>query len=449
MSEIVIRNMARVEVPDELKADILRMFTYYKRGQQEPVKSYKYRNGIAYLPLNLEKIKVVADMLGATIRDERGFRNVPPRQFQMNPGFEFRDYQVEPAASLLSYIQTNKYGTFSAPCGTGKTLMLTYVSGSLGEKTLILVDQSNLMDNWIESNKILWNRDTQIITSKTKELEHVGICTFQLLNKNEDLLYRVREEYGCLLIDEAHTVTAKTYMKVMSHMNNRYRVATSATFFNKNLPLELLVDSCGSPVCVEMVDENALIPKVTFVNTGIDIPSESPDDFTSKTLPFLSENDKRNQMILDIVRQGHLDGRHMIVICIKQDMANYLADKSQEFCNAVSYVGTTSRKKDKDIKDGVESGEIDVVYTCKKMDKGTDFAIADMLVNARPGNNKGTTQQISGRVVRKWNGKPIPEIIDLVDRGRLSWRFAANRHAWYAEFGYTFNEKSYFFLDIF
>ena len=449
MNDIIVRNMCKVVLPDEFKLDVFRMYTYYKRGQAEPITSYRFKNGIAYLPLNMEKLKIVANMIGANIVDLRGQNNDPPQKFEINPEFKFRDYQVEPAKELLKYIQENKYGTFVAPCGTGKTLLLAHTASQLGEATLTLVDQSNLMDNWIESNLILCNRPTQIITSKTKELEHNAITTFQLLNRNDDLLYRVKQKYGCLLIDESHTITAKTYTKIIFQLDNKYRISTSATFFNKNLPTELLVDCCGSPVCVEMKDKNALVPHVDFINTGVDIPSESPDEFTSKTLPYLSENDKRNQIILDLVRKGTSENRHIVVICIKQDMARYLADKSNEFCSAVSYVGTTNRAKDLEIKTKFESGEIDVVFTCKKLDKGTDFTIADMLINARPGNNKSSTQQISGRIVRKKEGKPVPLIFDLVDRGRLSWRFASNRHGWYQEFGYTFKESSYLFLDMF
>lgn len=442
--------MAKVVLPEEFRADVLRLYTYQKKGASEPIRSYKYKGGIAYLPLNMPKLLKVADLLNANIIDERGLSNAPPKAFQINPGFSFREYQSEPANLLLKAIQTNKYGTFSAPCGTGKTLMLTYVSGMLGEKTLILVDQANLMDNWIESNKILWDRDTQIITSRSTDLDgHVGITTFQLLHRNSDLLYQVKKEYGCLLIDEAHTVTADTYMNVMFNMDNRYRIATSATFFSKHFPVDLLEDCCGSPVCVSMTDPNALVPNVDFVSTLVDIPSDSPDAFVSKTLPYLAENDKRNGIILDLVKAGIEEGRHIVVICITQSMAKYLSDKANEFCVAESYVGTSSRKKDLDIKTRFESGELQCVFTCKKLDKGTDFTVADMLINARPGNNEASIQQISGRVVRKKEGKPTPKIIDLVDRGRLVWAFAANRHKWYTKFGYTFSKMSYFFLDMF
>lgn len=440
--------MAKVILPDEHRLEVLKMFTYYKKGQKQPIWSYKYKNGIAYLPLNIPKIQMVANILGVTIIDERGFKNAPPRQFPINPDFNFRDYQVEPAASLLEYIQLNKYGTFSAPCGTGKTLMLTYVSGMLGEKSLTILDQSNLMDNWVESNKILWSRPTQIITSKTKQFDHSGIVTFQLLHRNPDLLYQMKDIYGCLMIDESHGVTAKTFMDVMFKFNNRYRITTSATFFNKNLPQELLEDVCGSSICVEMVDKNALIPEIDFVNTMVDTLSDNPDDW-SKTLAKLAENDKRNQIILDLIREGVDSGRHILVVCITQDMARYLEAKASEFCTAKAYVGTTSRAKDAEIKTEFESGRLQVVFTCKKFNKGTDFVSIDMLINGHPNNNLTATQQLSGRVVRKLEGKPTPIIYDLVDRGSLTWRFARNRHSWYSKLGYTFKNKSYFFLDIF
>lgn len=435
-------------MPDEFKADVFRMFTYFRKGNQTPVYSYRYKGGVCYLPLNMPKLQLVANMLGVGIVDERGKNNEPARKFEINPSFQFRDYQVAPAQELLEYIQENKYGTFSAGCGTGKTCILTYVSFCLGEKTLIIVDQTNLMENWIEANKLICNRDVQIITSKTKEFDHVGITTFQLLHRNEDLLYRIKDIYGCCLIDECHGVTAKTFSKVMLQMDNKFRISTSATFFNKNLPQELLEDICGSKICVEMTDENALIPEIDFINTGVDTHSDNPDDW-SKTLAKLAENDKRNQIILDLIRSGVEAGRRILVVCITQDMARYLESKANEFCTARSYVGTTSRAKDAEIKNDFESGKLQVVLTCKKFNKGTDFVSIDMLINAHPNNNLTATQQLSGRVVRKLQGKPTPLIIDLVDRGSLTWRFARNRHSWYEKLGYAFKDRSYFFLDMF
>lgn len=441
--------MAKVILPEEHRLEVLKMYTYYKKGVSQPVFSYRFKDGIAMLPLNMQKLRLVADILGATIVDQRGLKNVPPKTFQISPGFSFRDYQVEPSGSLLESIQKNKYGTFSAPCGTGKTLMLTFVSGSLGESTLILVDQTNLMANWIEANQLMWNRPVQIIDGKTKDLGHVGITTFQLLHRNEELLYRLKDHYGCLLIDEAHTCQATTFTKVIQRLDNRYRIATSATFFNKHFPTELLVDCCGAPVCVTMKDENALIPRVDFVSTYVDTPSDIPDDFGSKTLPYLASNDKRNALIVELVRDGISKGRHIVVICIKQDQARYLADKCNEFCNAETYVGTSSAKKDLDIKTRFESGKIDCVFTCKKLDKGTDFTVADMIIFTRPGNNESMVQQLSGRVVRKKEGKPEPIIVDLVDRGQLVWRFAKNRYKWYKNLNYVFVKDNYFFLDMF
>lgn len=440
--------MAKVLLPEEHRAEVLKKYTYYKRGDPTPKISYKYKNGTAMVPINMDKLKEVAALLDARIVDQRGLKNALQKTFTQSAGFSFRDYQIEPAASLVKYIQENRYGTFVAGCGTGKTVILAYAAGVIGHKTLILIDQSNLMPNWIDAFRIIWNEPVQVITSKTQEFDHVGITTFQLLHRNEDLLYRLKDEYGMLLVDECHGVTAATFTGVMQKFDNQYRIATSATFFNKNLPTELLIDCCGAPVCVTMEDKNALIPRVDFIPTYVDTPSDSPDDW-SKTLSYLAANDKRNSLIIDLVREDVANGRHVVVICITQEQARYLSDKCNEFCTAVDYVGTSTTKKDLDIKTRFESGELDVVFTCKKLDKGTDFTIADVIIMTRPGNNRGSLQQLSGRVVRKKEGKPEPIIRDLVDRGSLVWRFAKNRHGWYSDLNYTFVKDDYFFLDMF
>lgn len=435
--------MARVWLPSDpdVVADILGMYSYCLADGSE-FANFEYQGGIAHLPPNPTKLRQVATALGYGVSDLRADGAPLAQPFERAPGWELRDYQLQPARELYRHIKNYHSGTLSAGCGTGKTVVMTLVGGYLQRKILVLLDQSNLVDNWEDAFRKFWGRELQHINSKTTTFGDCCISTFQLLHKNPELLGRMSREFGTLLIDEAHTVKANTFRDVMLRLDAKYRVGCSATYFAKGLPQGIL-DDLIAPVCVTMVDNNALTPTVHMVRTGVTFASEDPNAFTSETLPGLAMHDGRNMLFFRIILEMAAKGRRILVIAIKTAQTHLLHQMLlQAGVVSTVYVGGTSKKRDKQVKEDFNAGRLQVVITCKKLDKGTDLASADVLVTGKPCNNLTATQQQSGRVVRQWEGKPQPLIFDLADEGGLARRYAHNRKRWYAKLGYEVVDPS-------
>lgn len=445
-SNIELSGVARVQLPADpgMVAQVLEMYTYKLRNGGE-FANYHYKNKVAHLPPRVDKLQRVAKLLGATIDDQRTDGAPLSAPFERVDGFELRDYQLYPCRKLYAHIKNHQSGTLSAGCGTGKTVVMTFVAGYLQKKTLVLLDQSNLVGNWADAYRFIWGRKLQNITSKTKVFGDCCVATFQLLNRNPELLERMRNEFGLLLVDEAHTVKADTFRDVILQLNAKYRVGCSATFFGKNLPQEVL-DDLVAPVCVTMVDDKAMTAEVHMVPTQTPFCSEDPNEFGNVTLSNLAADDQRNQFIFKILQDLANQGRRIIAIVIKKAQADllHLMLDAVGVPSAV-YTGTTSKRTDDRLKEAFNAGRLQVVLTCKKMDKGTDLASADALVNTKPNNNLTATQQQSGRIVRQWEGKPTPLVIDLVDDGQLAGRFAHNRSRWYKKLGYSVTNNSTIF----
>ena len=437
MSIIEVRNAAKVVLPDDeaLKGVILNMFSYVSRTG-EVFYNYVYKDGVVYLPPSMHKLEIVAGLLGSTIVDCRSSGEKLSTPFVLNPEFKFRDYQVEPANHLLNHVRERFSGTLSAGCGTGKTVVMSYVAGQLGNKTLLLTDQVNIAANWADAYNLIYNKQIDILNAKSNKFGDVCLTTFQLLHRNPALLASMRSRFGCVLIDEAHVVKAATFKEVMMRLDTKYRIGCSATFFSKNLSTGILEDLIA-PVCVTMVDNNALIPTVEWVDTGVYWSSETPNDFGSKILPELAASQHRLAVIVQTLRRCLAQNRRTIVVCIKVDQAKRLSDLLQRVgARTVVYVGTTSAKRDREVKHLFETGQLDFVFVSKKMDKGVDFPSADCVVMTKPNNNLKDTQQITGRVVRKVDGKPKPWVIDFRDKGYLAEIFANNRDKFYRKLKY-------------
>lgn len=429
---IVIRNMARVKVPEEKLAQVLRMYLYEGRDGSK-LKNYKYTpsNGYAYLPLNYAKLEEVAQLLGEDIIDERSEGLAISQPFVVKDSFKFRDYQVEPAFKLLEHIRANNYGVLSAGCGTGKTSVMTWVAGQLGLRTIILVDMSALAASWIYTFEMIYGITPQIITKDTTDFEDVAIVTFQLLHLNPDLKDRLRNIYGTCLIDEFHGVQAETYKEGLWSQNNKYRIGCTATYRKKGYSDEVLSDLVA-PISVTMKDPSALICDVYFVESGVRFISNNPDDWgriTSK----LAKDETRNKFISALTTKAVLQGRKVLVIGLTTESLKFIERllKPIESCKTQVYVGTTTLEQDQQLKDDVASGKINVVLSAKKFDRGTDCPDLDFIILAAPSNNQSTVEQRIGRIVRRVEGKPTPIICDVVDNSDLAKGFAKNRRKWY------------------
>jgi len=437
---IVLRNCARVSLPEHFKSEVLGLYLHYN-NKGETIRNYKYRAGVAYLPLNMDKLKYVSKLLGEDIVDERSAGEPLHEKFSVLPSFKFRDHQAIPAAQLLQHCLENKYGVLSAECGAGKSCVMAWTAGQLQGKTLILVDMAMLLEQWVLTYEFVWGRKVQTITSSTKEFADICICTFQLLNSNPGLVTTMKDMFTTLILDEFHSVGSDLRREILFKMNNNYRLGCTASLQKKGFSDDVLTDFVSS-VSVKMVDATALKSEVTFVKTDRPWYSSDPSQW-GKISSKLAKDEKRNQLIASIVLEQVKAGRKILLIGITIEQLKYIDSiiKKVPACRSIVYVGSTTLAQDRKLKEDVESGVVNVLATVHKLNKGVDVPSLDCLILTRPINNFSGVVQIAGRIVRLVAGKPNPIVIDLLDANSLSECFARNRRKWYKQLGYSFTDQ--------
>ena len=432
---IVVRNCARVELPEDHRNEVLSLYLHFNRSG-ESIRNYKYKAGVAYLPLNMDKLKYVSKLLGEPIIDERTEGEPLTDTFKVLPSFKFRDHQGIPAAKFLKHLQENNYGVLSAECGAGKSCVMAWTAGMLQGKTLILVDMAMLLEQWVLTYGFVWGREVQTITSSTTEFSDICICTFQLLNSNPELVMTMKDMFTTLILDEFHSVGSELRREVLFKMTNKYRLGCTASLQKKGFSDDVLTDYVSS-VSVKMVDATALKSEVTFIETGRPWYANDPSQW-GKISSKLAKDEKRNLMIADLVIAKAKQGRRILLIGITIEQLKFIDAliKKVPECKSIVYVGSTTLAQDKKLKEDVESGAVTVLATVHKLNKGVDVPSLDCLILTRPINNFSGVVQIAGRIVRLVEGKPTPEVIDLIDSSSLSECFAKNRKKWYLQLGY-------------
>jgi len=433
---IVLKNLAQVTLPEEHRREVLELFVHTNRDGVS-IRNYKYKDGVAYLPLNMRKLSYVAELLKEPIDDQRSPGVDPSTLFTLNPLFTFREHQTKPANDLVAFCLFNNYAVLKAPCSCGKTVVMTYAAGKLGRKVLIIVDMGSIQSQWAEAFELVWGKKVQILDRSSREFADVCVTTFQLLHLNPELVIAIRTHFGTLLLDEVHTTQSDTRREVLFKMNNKYRIGCSATMMKKGYSDDVLTDLVAD-VSVEMTDPNALSADVFFVDSGVRFYSNNSDDW-GKITSKLGSSDVRNAFVAALVLQQVKAGRRVLLIGATVESLKVIAGilKGCEECRVTIYTGSTSLAQDQALRKNLADGTINVIGTVKKADKALDLPNLDCLILARPANNEAFVTQIAGRIVRPVDGKPTPEIYDVVDRGELAVRFAGNRRRWYRKLGYS------------
>ncbi len=350
------------------------------------------------------------------------------RSFYPKETFDFtgtlRPYQKEVKKEVIERLNANGNCLLSLHVGWGKSILAVNLACKLSFKTLIIVNRLVLMKQWKELiEKVCPSSKLQMVKTNQPFKED---CSFYLINAQN--VCKMGEGYfkdiGTLVVDECHLICAQSLFKSMFYVEPRYVIGLSATphrpdgldalialYFGK----EKIVKALYRPHTVYMVPTKL---KLEYSYTW-----DGKMDWNS-VLQAQAEHPKRNQLILNILRQ--FKERNFLVLCKRISQGEELVRRLQEQNEHVTdLLGT---KKDFD-----EHARI-VVATTQKCGVGFSHDKLDALLLAS--DVEEYFIQYLGRVFRTPEVEPI--IFDLVDDLPVLQRHYASRKKVYKTSGGTF-----------
>ena len=185
------------------------------------------------------------------VQDDR----VAPESEKIYPESETilrRDDQEPAVAALLSYDN----GFLSAPAGSGKTVMGLIAAQRLGLKCLWLTHRKELKDQVLDEIEEHLNipRDrVGIIHGKKWTIgEQITVGMIPTLSKRD--LSVLEEEFGIVIVDEAHHVPSKTFLMVVNNFAAKHVYGLSATAYRRDKLETVMFNSIG-PVIARIEHE--------------------------------------------------------------------------------------------------------------------------------------------------------------------------------------------------
>lgn len=358
------------------------------------------------------------------IKEDYSLKCLNPNIIYYKSNIKLFDYQEKAKNEALK----SKNGVIVMPAGSGKTQTALQLISELGLKTLWITHTYDLLNQSFDRAKS--NLEGvglgKIAAGKIDIGTHITFATVQTLVKLD--LSQFKNEWDCIVVDEGHRICGTPaqlgmFYKVINALSCRYKYALTATPFRNIKGTEKALFSLIGPIICEVpkevVSERTIKAEIQPIYTDFKIPRDAKKtDGTidySKLTTFLSEDEDRNEIILDILKE--CKNNYTLVLGDRLTQLSYLQEK---IGYGVKIDGTMTSKKKKaqreqyiqDMRDGKEN-LLFATYGLAK--EGLDIPRLDRLILASPHRDKATIIQSVGRVERKFEGKKTPLVYDIVD----------------------------------
>lgn len=351
---------------------------------------------------------------------------------------ELREEQQLAADALLK----QNTGVLSATTAFGKTVVGANVIASLKVNTLVLVHTQALLGQWKKAleqflsfdydlpeqpNKRGRKKTQSIIgelcTGKNSLNGIVDIIVMQSLVSGDEVKELVRD-YGLIIVDECHHVSAVNFEKILKYANARYVYGLTATPTRQDGHHPIIFMQCGNirynvdakEQAEKRPFEHFVIPRFTsFKKTSL-----HDEDGITKIYNALAVNELRNRLIANDVIIALNNGRNPIILTERSEHVSILAKMLEGKCdNIISLVGSMTTKEKREMMSKLYSLAIHsrfvIVATGKYVGEGFDFPKLDTLFLAMPIAWKGKVAQYAGRLSRIYEGKYEVHIYDYID----------------------------------
>ena len=344
-----------------------------------------------------------------------------------------REYQQNVMSAYHEHREKYQGGIISVGAGRGKTVMAISEIATIGLKTLILVHNTVLLNQWRERlEQYLPDARIGIIQGKKINItdKDVVIAMIQSLSnpkKDKEYPKEVFEEFGFLIVDECHHMGAKMFCRCLMKTMFRYCLGLSATP-NRNDGLTkvfkyFLGDICFKDTAIQKTEEekrldhipDAEVKVYTFIHEHKDYNEvilnwqKKPNTTVMET--NISNFEPRTNFIISLIPKLINNGRKILILTSRRD---HIADllikiEQQGIATCGPYVGGMKESALEETK----QKQI-LVATYSMAEEGFDCQSLNTLIMATPKKN---LEQCAGRILRQKKNERThtPLIIDILD----------------------------------
>lgn len=222
---------------------------------------------------------------------------------------------------------------FEAPTSGGKTFMASYLISKFKVKTLVIVPAEQILQQWPdELQKFIPGCKVGIMQGRKKcEYENVDV-TVAMIHSLVRCKYpeEAFKDFGFVIIDEAHLMPTKSFIKVLSIVGNiRRKLGVTATFDRNDKMDRVLYPSVGpliyrAPKDTEASRKTKLQP--ILYQGGLQRYKRKPDDWDYVQTMSLACSDpyRTDALYTKVIKEQFEKGRRVAIIGERTDLLGEL-----------------------------------------------------------------------------------------------------------------------------
>ena len=280
-----------------------------------------------------------------------------------------------------------KYGSIALTLrtGAGKTAVALFAACHFSGLTVVLVHNMDHCEQWEKAVKSYTTAKCEIITNKTNGIQRTTDIIICLYTRWKKVPLCVRNKVRLLLVDECDEFTNTSGIQAVLAFQAPYIMGCTATFKRPGTGMEVLMEAVlGYKMVSRTFDVKFKVTKILTGIVGELVPSEHMYGNDWNTLKkSLLYNDRRNRMIVELVKIRLQEDRKIMVICTERKHVELLCKLMLE-----------------------ENIDVDTLYGTKKGYQDSDV----LIVTAKRGG-RGFDEE---NFCKDWGGKRINNIM-LVD----------------------------------
>lgn len=235
-----------------------------------------------------------------------------------------------------------------------------------------------------------------------------------------------------ILVHNCHHVSgsptySKMFQRVIDNIPARWKIGLSATVFRNDSLSKTMFTTLGMNKNKEFAPAYEVtrdrINVLTATHIGIDVDTEFSystlnEDGTidyNSLIDYLSNNEYRNEVIIDNVLKCNEEGRKQALLCLRvshcESLYKMLKDKG---LRVELITGKSNAKKREEALNQTDNWDV-IISTVSLFKEGIDIKALDSVHLCSPVKDKSAVVQACGRCERILEGKKEPKFFDYVD----------------------------------
>tara|TARA_R100000152_G_C6771837_1_gene198465 strand:+ start:117 stop:1397 length:1281 start_codon:yes stop_codon:yes gene_type:complete len=344
---------------------------------------------------------------------------------------EFPKFKLTLRPSQQSvFDEVNDSSIINAWVSWGKTFTGLAIAEKLGQKTLVITHTLSLRKQWEEEvNKVFGFQPGIVGSGKFDISTPVVVGNIQTLYRK---VPEIRREFGTIILDEMHHVSSPTFSRIVDKNCARYKIGLTGTLQRKDGKHVVFRDYFGDNV-LKPPKENFMTPKIDILKLPIRFMDGSSIPWANRVNELAYNPEYQNSVAMTASAYA-ARGHKVLVVSDRVDFLKTCARLTGD--DAVCVTGAIPHEERPDIIKQIFEDKNILYGTQSIFSEGISLDILSCLILGTPVNNEPLLTQLIGRIIRNYEGKKQPTVVDIHLIGNTAKRQANARLGYYLKQGY-------------